>query len=147
MIPWEVSSPGFIPRKNRLRSYPKKERVDHGKGTIFEYSVRLLILAFSLISCGGGGGGGSSDGGGNGGGTTERDWTYMVYMGADNNLSSAGEGDIAEMATVGSTSAVAVVVQAEFSQQFSGTGVPADTRRMLIQKGRTISPPARASGM
>jgi hypothetical protein len=90
----------------------------------------LLILAFSLISCGGGGGGGS-----NGGGTTEREWTYMVYMGADNNLSSSGEGDIAEMANVGSTSGVAVVVQAEFSQQYSGTGVPADTRRMLIQKG------------
>jgi hypothetical protein len=92
----------------------------------------LLILAFSLISCGGGGGGGGS----NGGGTTEREWTYMVYMGADNNLSSSGEGDIAEMATVGSTSGVAVVVQAEFSQQYSGTGVPADTRRMLIQKGK-----------
>ncbi|MCX5916716.1 MAG: clostripain-related cysteine peptidase [Deltaproteobacteria bacterium] len=91
----------------------------------------LLILAFSLISCGGGGGGGGNDGGG----TTDREWTYMVYMGADNNLSSSGEGDIAEMATVGSTSGVAVVVQAEFSQQYSGTGVPADTRRMLIQKG------------
>ena len=94
----------------------------------------LLFLAFSLISCGGGGGGGSSDGGGTPE-TPARDWTYMVYMGADNNLSSAGEGDIAEMATVGSTSGVAVVVQAEFSQQYSGTGVPADTRRMLIQKG------------
>jgi hypothetical protein len=31
LIPWEVSSPGFIPRKSQLRYYPKKERVDHGK--------------------------------------------------------------------------------------------------------------------
>ena len=91
----------------------------------------LLGLAFSLVACGGGGGGGGSD---SGGGTTGREWTYMVYMGADNNLSSAGEDDITEMAKVGSTSGVAVVVQAEFSQQYS-TGLPTDTRRMLIQKG------------
>ena len=91
----------------------------------------LLGLAFSLVACGGGGGGGGSD---SGGGTTGREWTYMVYMGADNNLSTAGEDDITEMAKVGSTSGVAVVVQAEFSQQYS-TGLPTDTRRMLIQKG------------
>jgi len=93
----------------------------------------LLSLAF-LAACGGDGGGGGSDSGG-GGGTTAREWTYMVYMGADNNLSTSGEADIAEMASVGSTPAVAVVVQAEFSRQYSGTGVPSDTRRMLIQKG------------
>jgi hypothetical protein len=91
----------------------------------------LLGLAFSLVACSGGGGGGGSD---SGGGTTGREWTYMVYMGADNNLSSSGEDDITEMAKVGSTSGVAVVVQAEFSQQYS-TGLPTDTRRMLIQKG------------
>jgi len=94
----------------------------------------LLGLAFSLAACSGGGGG-SDSGGGGGGGTTDREWTYMVYMGADNNLSPSGEGDIAEMASVGSTSTVAIAVQAEFSRQYSGTGVPADTRRMLIQKG------------
>lgn len=91
----------------------------------------LLGLAFSLVACSGGGGGGGSD---SGEGTTGREWTYMVYMGADNNLSSSGEDDITEMAKVGSTSGVAVVVQAEFSQQYS-TGLPTDTRRMLIQKG------------
>ncbi len=53
----------------------------------------LLSLAFSLAGCGGGGG--SDSGGGGGGGTTAREWTYMVYMGADNNLSSAGDLRIA----------------------------------------------------
>jgi hypothetical protein len=101
-------------------------------GTLWLY--RLVSLAFFLAACSGGGGGGGSDSGG-GGGTTAREWTYMVYMGADNNLSSSGEADITEMASVGSTPAVAVVVQAEFSTQYSGTGVPTDTRRMLIQKG------------
>jgi hypothetical protein len=92
----------------------------------------FLSLAFSLAACSGGGGGSDSGGGG---GTTAREWTYMVYMGADNNLSPSGEGDIAEMASVGSTSTVAIAVQAEFSRQYSGAGVPTDTRRMLIQKG------------
>jgi hypothetical protein len=43
-----------------------------------------------LISCGG------DDSSDNGPDIDGRQWTYMVYLGADNNLSSAGIGDIEE---------------------------------------------------
>ncbi len=95
-----------------------------------KYFVRALMLLATvaiLTNCSGGGGGGG------GGGGSQRQWTYMVYMGADNNLSDAGLADINEMETVGSTGAVAVVVQAEFSSQYS-SGVPTDTRRIYVQK-------------
>lgn len=46
-------------------------------------------------------------------------YTYMVYMAADNNLSSAGVTDIDEMETVGSSDSVNVVVQAEFSPKYT----------------------------
>jgi len=106
------------------------------------YLKILLVFALSVAAvsflgaCGGGGGGSSSGGGGGGGGGgTARQWTYMVYMGADNNLSDAGIGDIAEMAQVGSDSNVAIVLQAEFSQYYSGSSVPSDTRRVLVPAG------------
>ncbi|MCX7806940.1 MAG: clostripain-related cysteine peptidase, partial [Planctomycetota bacterium] len=38
-------------------------------------------------------------------------WTFMVYMGADNNLEWAGIEDFLEMASVGSTADVNIVVQ------------------------------------
>ena len=38
-------------------------------------------------------------------------WTVMVYMAGDNNLESAAMVDLKEMARVGSTSAVNIVVQ------------------------------------
>ncbi len=93
------------------------------------YFFRVLLLLATtafLIDCDGGGSGG---GGGSG---SQRQWTYMVYMGADNNLSEAGLGDINEMETVGSTGAVAVVVQAEFSSQYT-PGVPTDTKRIYVE--------------
>jgi len=65
-------------------------------------------------------------------GNAQYQWTYMVYMGADNNLSPAGIQDLNEMETVGSTRDLAIVVQAEFSSQYS-QGVPTDTRRFLVQ--------------
>lgn len=42
---------------------------------------------------------------------TIRHWTFMVYLDADNNLESAGIDDFLEMASVGSTLEVSVVVQ------------------------------------
>ncbi|MDY7031720.1 MAG: clostripain-related cysteine peptidase [Thermodesulfobacteriota bacterium] len=39
------------------------------------------------------------------------DWTFMVYLDADNNLESAGIDDFLEMASVGSDSNVNIVVQ------------------------------------
>jgi hypothetical protein len=64
----------------------------------------MLSLAAVLSSC-------SSGGGGGGAAPTTRQWTYMVYMGADNNLANAGLTDLNEMESVGSTAEVAIVVQ------------------------------------
>lgn len=36
-------------------------------------------------------------------------WTFMVYLAGDNNLSTAGDKDLSEMRTVGSTADVNVV--------------------------------------
>jgi Clostripain family len=54
-------------------------------------------------------------------------WTFMVYLAGDNNLSDAGETDIAEMRTVGSSDQVNVVVQ------FDNAGIRG-TQRIQIQK-------------
>lgn len=89
----------------------------------------LIFLSFSIAGCGGG----SSSSNGGGGGSTRRNWTYMVYMGADNNLSESALEDLNEMEMAGSTSNVAIIVQAEFSNNYS-TGVPADTRRIYVEK-------------
>jgi hypothetical protein len=109
--------------------------------------IGLLVAAISLLSCGGGGDGGSDngpvgeggdngpvgEGGDNGSVDTGRQWTYMVYLGADNNLSSAGIGDIEEMGRVGSSSRMAIAVQAEFSPHYT-QGVPnTNTYRLLVQ--------------
>lgn len=80
-------------------------------------AIGLLILSVALLpGCGGSGGDGENNDGGNGG---RAKWTYMVYMGADNNLSNAGLGDLNEMEAVGSNSDVNIVLQAEFSNQFT----------------------------
>ncbi|HEX5276810.1 MAG TPA: clostripain-related cysteine peptidase, partial [Fluviicoccus sp.] len=75
-------------------------------------SGALLLM---LAACGGGGGGSS------GGGVTPpaamADWTYMVYIAGDNNLSSAAIDDINEMEQAGSSDRVNIVVQAEFSDR------------------------------
>lgn len=65
-----------------------------------------------------GGGGGSGDGG-QGGGGTGRSWTVLVYMVADNNLEPYGLQDIAEMAAVGSTRDLKIVVQADRAVGYS----------------------------
>jgi hypothetical protein len=45
-------------------------------------------------------------------------WTFMVYMAGDNNLSSAGEKDLAEMRQVGSTPQVNILVQFDNAGDF-----------------------------
>lgn len=90
-----------------------------------------LIASIALLSAGCSGGDGGSD---NHNGS-DRQWTYMVYMGADNNLSTAGVGDIAEMGQVGSSSRMAIAVQAEFSPYYTD-GIPnTNTYRLLVQSG------------
>lgn len=55
-------------------------------------------------------------------------WTYMVYMAGDNNLSTAGDEDLKEMRQIGSTSNVNVLAQ------FDNAGHEG-TRRIHIQRG------------
>lgn len=77
------------------------------KGLILQ-AVLFVFLA-SIIILAGGCGGGSS-----GGGTTEKlDWTFLVYISADNSLEQQDEDylDVKEMERVGSTDRVNVVIQ------------------------------------
>jgi hypothetical protein len=55
-------------------------------------------------------------------------WTFMVYLAGDNNLSTAGEKDLAEMRRVGSTRDVNIVAE------FDRIGHAHDTKRYHIQR-------------
>lgn len=52
-------------------------------------------------------------------GAPPRQWTVLVYMVGDNNLSDAAWADINEMEQVGSTDAVQIAVQWELSSQYT----------------------------
>lgn len=65
-------------------------------------------------------------------------WTFMVYLDADNNLESAGIDDFLEMATVGSSNEVKIVVQMDRVSGHDNTyGNWTGTRRFLIHNGDT----------
>lgn len=55
-------------------------------------------------------------------------WTFAVYLAGDNNLSNAGERDLAEMRRVGSSPQVNVVAE------FDRSGLACETTRYQIQK-------------
>ncbi|PLX76140.1 MAG: hypothetical protein C0614_10370 [Desulfuromonas sp.] len=102
--------------------------------------VCLLCIFQMLVACGGGGG--SDDGDqdpGDSSGVSQKDWTYLVYMGADNNLSTAGVIDLNEMEMVGSDENINIVLQAEFSTEFTPfsdfgyTDYSGQTLRFLVQ--------------
>ncbi|HOB98736.1 MAG TPA: clostripain-related cysteine peptidase [Verrucomicrobiota bacterium] len=78
----------------------------------------------------------------------ERSWTFMVYLDADNNLESAGLKDFLEMASVGSTAGVTVLVQMDrIAGGASGYNNWTGTRRFLISSGSTpASPPLQDMG-
>jgi len=93
----------------------------------------LWLLCLMMIGCGGGGGGGHSNNN-----TSQVDWTYMVYMGADNNLSTAGLFDLNEMESVGSDDKIKIALQAEFSAFYTdfdsiGRAYNGETLRFLVQ--------------
>jgi hypothetical protein len=74
---------------------------------------------------------------GTGTNTASAKWTYLVYMSADNNLSSAALKDINEMEKIGSSTDVNVVVQVDFSSEYSPNvygNHAATTARGLISK-------------
>src|SRR3989449_5493384 len=69
------------------------------------------------------------------------DWTFLVYMDADNNLEDYGIADFLEMAAVGSTSRVNIVVQFDRAAGYNSQyGDWTDTKRFLVQAGMTPTP-------
>ncbi len=67
---------------------------------------------------------------------TEAKWTFMLYLDADNNLELDGIGDFLEMASVGSTDEINIVVQMDRVAGHSNLyGNWTGTRRFLIQSG------------
>jgi hypothetical protein len=64
---------------------------------------------------------------------TEKRWTVMVYLAGDNNLDSAGVGDLKEMKKVGSTAHIIVIAQ------FDRQGKDLSTNRYYIRKGGTLA--------
>jgi hypothetical protein len=66
---------------------------------------------------------------------TTADWTFMVYLDADNNLENFGIQDFLEMAKVGSTANVNIVVQMDrISGYDSRYDNWTDTRRGLVRQ-------------
>lgn len=101
--------------------------------------ILTVVMLLSLTGCGGGGGDSSVGGGGvNNPPSNVRKWTYMVYMGGDNNLSTAGLLDLNEMEKAGSDGNVNIVLQAEFSKKYTnfselGLSYSDQTMRFLIK--------------
>lgn len=63
-------------------------------------------------------------------------WTIMVYMDADNNLEEVGIEDFLEMASVGSTPEVNIVVQFDRSSSYdSRYGDWSTTKRFYVERG------------
>jgi len=60
--------------------------------------------------------------------TSQANWTFLVYMAGDNNLEGAALRDIAEMAKVGSTKDVHILVPLDRLEDQK-------TRRFLITQG------------
>ena len=68
----------------------------------------------------------------------EKDWTLMVYLCGDNNLSGAGTVDLEEMKKIGSTDRVNVVAQ------FDRAGKNSQTTRYYLRKGTSLAKDAIA---
>ncbi len=70
------------------------------------------------------------------------DWTFMIYMDGDNNLEGVGIDNFLQMASVGSTPRVNIVVQFDRAAAASPTkdaryGGWTDTKRFLVTRGMT----------
>jgi hypothetical protein len=64
--------------------------------------------------------------------TQQKKWTVMVYLAGDNNLDGAGNVDLQEMKSVGSTDAVNIIAQ------FDREGKKGESRRYFLRKGGTL---------
>ena len=77
----------------------------------------------------------------------DKSWTVLVYMDADNNLEDVGIEDFLEMAAVGSTADVNVVVQMDRTPGFESTyGDWTNTQRFYITPGMTPASPGTDLG-
>ncbi|MGD1994745.1 MAG: clostripain-related cysteine peptidase [Anaerolineae bacterium] len=66
----------------------------------------------------------------------QAEWTFLVYLDADNNLEQAGIDDFLELSSVGSTSDVSIVVQFDRRDYYAdGYGDWTDTRRFYVTSG------------
>lgn len=64
-----------------------------------------------------------------------KEWTFMVYLDADNNLENAGIDDVNEMEMIGSDSSINIIVQIDRIPAFDDTNGDWDgTRRYYITK-------------
>lgn len=71
---------------------------------------------------------------------TQAEWTFMVYMDGDNNLEGAAIDDFLEMAEIGSSDEVKIVVQMDRTHGYSGSYDDwTETRRFLIEEDDTPS--------
>jgi len=67
-----------------------------------------------------------------------KDWTFLVYMDADNNLEDVGIDDFLEMSSVGSTASVNIVVQFDRSPGFVRSyGDWTTAKRYYVTQGMT----------
>jgi clostripain len=63
------------------------------------------------------------------------DWTFMVYLDADNNLEDAGIDDVNEMESIGSTDRVNIVVEMDRIEGYDTTnGDWTEARRFRVEK-------------
>jgi len=104
--------------------------------------IGLATAAVLLIGCGGGSSNGSSSSSSSAsssstGSTNAAKWTYMVYIAGDNNLATSAIKDINEMETVGSSNDVNVVVQVEYSKNYTPK-MPTSTLRGKIEKDNDL---------
>ena len=68
------------------------------------------------------------------------EWTFMVYLDADNNLESAGIDDLNEMETVGSNEHMNIIVQFDRAEgEDSSNGDWTNTRRYYVTKDNDTS--------
>ncbi len=72
------------------------------------------------------------------------DWTFLIYMDGDNNLESVGIDNFLQMAAVGSTPQVNIVVQFDRAPAPFGTdtryGDWTDTKRFYVTRGMVPTP-------
>ena len=101
--------------------------------------LAALMVALLTQGCGEDPGG-TTPGGGTGHGNPGKTWTFLVYMVADNNLEPFALADMAEMAQVGSTDQVKIVVQIDRAAAYSADplgNIPDFTgaKRILVEQG------------